>query len=168
MINSDVQEAINQQINQELSAAYSYLGMSAYFEHEELSGFASWCFAQYKEELEHAHRLFDYLLSRDGGKIELTPIAAPKSDYQSTLQVFETALQQEQKNTESINSLYRIAAAANDNATVSHLQWFIDEQVEEEKTASENLALVKLAGSDPHAILYLNDRYGGRKDSGKS
>lgn len=161
MIKADLQKAINQQIKQEIAAAYSYLGMSAYFHHENLSGFAHWCFLQYQEELEHALRLFNYLLDREG-RIQLEPIEAAKCEYSSPIEVFKTALEYEKANTRSIDALYERASALNDHATISHLQWFVDEQVEEEKNVGEALSLVERAGSDPNAILYLNDKFGSR------
>jgi len=165
MIKPDVEKAINQQIRQELGAAYSYLGMCAYFEHENLSGFAGWCLLQHQEELEHAMRLFRYLLDR-GGRISLSSIDAPRSDYGSPVEVFQTALQQEQANTRSIDELYTLASSVNDHATISHLQWFVDEQVEEEKSVGEILALVERAASDVNAMLYLNDKMGSRSADG--
>jgi ferritin len=161
MIKPDVEKAINQQIRQELGAAYSYLGMCAYFEHQNLAGFASWCLAQHQEELAHAMRLFRYLLDR-GGRVSLSSIEAPRADYGSPVEVFRTALAQEQSNTRSIDELYTLASSLNDHATISHLQWFVDEQVEEEKSVGEVLALVERAGSDVNAMLYLNDKLGAR------
>ena len=161
MINTDLQKAINQQINQEITAAYKYLGMSAYFNQENLSGFAHWCLAQYKEELEHALRLLHYLLDREG-QVQLEPIEAASTEYSSVIEVFKTALAQEKKNTQSIDELYKRASALSDHATISHLQWFVDEQVEEEKNVGEALALVERAGTDANAILYLNDKFGSR------
>lgn len=162
MINPEIQKAVNQQIKQEITAAYNYLGMSAYFHHENLSGFAQWCLIQYQEELQHALKLFHYLLDREG-RIKLEPIEAPQCNYDSPLEVFKTALAQEQENTRSIDALYERASALKDHATVSHLQWFVNEQVEEEKTVGEALSLVERAGSDPNAILYLNDRFASRQ-----
>ena len=166
MINAEIQDAINIQINQELASAYSYLGMAAYFQHENLIGFAHWCMMQYEEELGHARRLFDYVLDRDG-RIKLESIAAPKSEFESPLEVFKTALAEERENTRSIDELYRRASSLNDHATISHLQWFVDEQVEEEKSVGETLSLVERAGTDPHALLYLNDRLGDRQPEDK-
>jgi ferritin len=161
MIKPDVEKAINQQIRQELGAGYSYLGMSAYFEHQNLAGFARWCLLQHQEEIEHAMRLFRYLLDR-GGRVALSSIDAPRSDYSSPVEVFRTALAQEQANTRSIDELYKLASSLNDHATISHLQWFVDEQVEEEKVVGEVLALVERAGSEVNAMLYLNDKLGSR------
>ena len=165
MINPEIQKALNEQINQEFSAAYIYLGMAAYFEQENLTGFAHWCMLQNEEEQQHAMRLFKYLQDRDG-RVELESIEAPKSDYASTLEVFQVAQAKEQENTLSINKLYERASALNDHATISHLQWFVDEQVEEEKTVGEIVSLVERAGSDVSAILYLNDKVGARAPKG--
>lgn len=161
MINTDIEKAINDQINQELSAAYVYLGMSAYFEEENLAGFASWCVVQFEEEQQHAMRLLKYLQDREG-RVRLESIDAPRSDYSSPLEVFQSAQAQERANTKSINELYERASALNDHATISHLQWFVDEQVEEEKSVGEIVSLVERAGPDVSAILYLDDKLGAR------
>lgn len=163
---ASIQKAINQHINQEQSAAYIYLGMSACFDKESLSGFAHWCKMQYKEEIAHSMRLFQYLLDRVG-QVILDTIKAPRMHFDSPLEVFETALKQEKANTNSIDKLYELASRENDHATISHLQWFDDEQVEEEKNVSECVALIKRAGSDTNAILYLNDKLGDRNNSNK-
>jgi ferritin len=162
MLKQEIQDAINQQINIEMSSAYSYLSMAAYLDSENLSGFSKWCMLQHQEELQHAMRLFHYLLDR-GGKVQLNSIPAPQSDYDSVIDVFETALGLEQKNTEAIDQIYKRAGELNDHATISHMQWFIDEQVEEEKTVEEALSLVKRAGDDVHSLLYLNDRFAARQ-----
>ena len=158
---TSIQKAINEQINQEQSAAYIYLGMSAYFESENLTGFAHWCKMQYEEEIAHSMRLFQYLLDRDG-QVILDTIKAPRMHFESPVHVFETALEQEKANTKSIDKMYELASKENDHATISHLQWFVDEQVEEEKNVGEALALVQRAGNDANAILYLNDKFGER------
>ncbi len=160
-MNPQIATGINQQINQELTASYTYLGMTAYFEMESLTGFAHWCRLQHEEEQMHAKRLFDYLLDR-GGKVELAAIPSPRCDYESPLAVFEASLEQEEQNTRSINDLYDLASSLNDQATVSHLQWFVDEQVEEESLVGEVVSLVKRAGSEVAALLYLNDKLGAR------
>lgn len=165
MINAKTEIAINMQIKQELTAAYNYLGMSAHFHHENLSGFAHWCLVQYQEELVHAMRLFDYLLDR-GGRVDLEAIPQPKCTFSSPVEVFQTALAQERENTKSIDSLYQLAASLNDHATISHLQWFVDEQVEEEKSVGEVLSLVERANGEPNAILYLNDKLAARGSDG--
>lgn len=161
-MNPEIEAGINQQINQELTASYVYLAMSAYFEQESLRGFAKWCRVQSEEEQVHAMRLFDYLLDR-GGKVDLGTLPGPQSNYASPLAVFEASLAQEQQNTKSINELYDLAATLHDRATVSHLQWFLDEQVEEEALVGEVVSLVKRAASEVSALLYLNDKLGERQ-----
>ena len=164
-IDSKVQDAINKQINHEMTAAYNYLAMVVYFEQINLAGFAFWMRKQHEEELEHASKLFQYLLDR-GGKIELGTIPKPSSDFGSVAEVFETALKMEQANTASINEVYALAKQVNDYATLSHLQWFLDEQVEEEKTMDETLGLVRFAGDDKSALLTLNNQMAKRPDEG--
>lgn len=165
MIPPNVEKAIAAQINQELTAAYTYLAMAAWFDRESLDGFAHWMQMQYQEETAHGMRLFRYLLDR-GGKLELEGIGKPRTEYTSVSEVFETALEQERENTRAINALYELAGSLNDYATISHLQWFLDEQVEEEKSIEDVLALIERAGNEPSAILYLNDKMGARAAAG--
>lgn len=161
MIRSEVERALAGQINQELTAAYTYLAMAAWFDRQSLDGFAHWMQLQYQEETAHGMRLFRYLLDR-GGRLELEGIGKPRTEYDSVREVFEAALRQEQENTRSINALYELAGQLNDFATISHLQWFLDEQVEEEKSIEDILALLERAGGEPSALLYLNDKMGAR------
>ena len=162
MIEPTIEEALGKQINQEFTAAYNYLGMSAYFDSQSLDGFANWMQIQHDEEVEHGMRLFRYLLDR-GGKIELKAIPAPQSEYANTVSVFETALEQERENSRCINQLYELATKSNDFATKSHLQWFLDEQVEEEKSIEDIIAMLRLAKDDVSALLFLNDKLGSRE-----
>jgi ferritin len=162
MIHPEIESAINAQINQELTAAHSYLGMAAYFDVLNLDGFSRWMSLQHDEEGDHAKRLFRYLLDR-GGKVQLGAIPAPDFDAGDHVRLFEVALSQEQANTKSINELYELATKHNDHATKSHLQWFIDEQVEEEASIDEILGHLTLAGDDTAALLYLNDKLGQRQ-----
>lgn len=164
-IDSKIQDAINKQINHEMTAAYNYLAMVVYFEQINLAGFALWMRMQHEEELEHAGKLFQYLLDR-GGKIELDTIPKPSSEFASVAEVFETALKMEQANTASINRVYALAKELNDYATQSHLQWFLDEQVEEEKIMDETLGLVRFAGDDKSALLTLNNQMSKRPAEG--
>ena len=162
-INEQIETAINKQINHELTAAYSYLAMVVYFETINLSGFALWMRKQHEEELAHAGRLFQYLLDR-GGKVDLESIPKPLAEFDSVADVFESALAMEQKNTAAINAVYALAKEHNDYATQSHLQWFLDEQVEEEKLMDETLGLVRFAGDDKSALLTLNNQMAQRPD----
>lgn len=167
MIHQDLQDALNAQINQELTAAYNYLAISAYFNEDNLDGFASWMQLQHQEELVHAQRLQTYLLDR-GGHLELEAIEKPRSIFSSALEAFEYSLKQEQENTKSINRLYEIATRLNDHATNSHLQWFLDEQVEEEKSVEEVITTLQRIGSDVAGLLYLNDKLGTRQPEAES
>lgn len=162
MINNELACAINAQINQELTAAYNYLGMATYFDAENLDGFATWMYLQHDEENEHAMKLLRYLQDR-GGRVILESISSPQSDFKNPLEAFQISLTLEQKNTESINTLYELAFKHRDHATKSHLQWFIDEQVEEEKSVEDVIALLERIGNDTAGLLYLNDKLGERK-----
>lgn len=161
-LSKKIEAAINQQINHELAAAYNYLAVSAWFEQQNLAGFAKWFMMQRSEELEHAHRLYQYLLDR-GGVIGLEALPKPKQEFASALDAFKASLELEMSNTRAINALYQIAKTEDDFATLSHLQWFLDEQVEEEKIMTEAVALLEYAGTDSSALLMLNEKFGARK-----
>ena len=141
MLSQVVQDAINEQINNELFASYSYLSMSAWCEHQQFVGCAHWMRMQSEEERQHALKLQDFLLARNA-RVVLKPIAQPQVDFESIPAVFETALAQEQVVTGQIDSLYELAFKEKAFAALVELEWFITEQVEEEKTARENLANV--------------------------
>ena len=146
-MNAKVYEAMNDQIKHELYSAYFYLSMSAYCETENLPGFAKWLKVQAEEEQEHAMKLYDYLLDR-GEKISLKAIEQPPVEFKGVKDVFTKVYEHEQKVTGLINGIYAKAVEANDVASQIFLQWFINEQVEEEKNASSVLAMVtKLEGS---------------------
>lgn len=164
MLHSRIEDALNKQINLEFSASYIYLGMALYMDAEHLSGFASWMVAQSDEERTHARRLLRYMLDRNGN-VQLEAISQPKVDYDSIRAVFEASLEQEKNNTGSINALYSLASELDDYATQAHLKWFLDEQVEEEKSIIDILGRLDLAGEDKTAILILDqalaERSGG-------
>lgn len=162
MIQQELEAALNAQINQELTASYNYLGMSVYFDNENLEGFAAWMLMQHDEEKVHAMKLLQYLQDR-GGKVCLNAIPAPVFNYSKPLEVFQKALDTEVDNTKSINELYEIALRLNDHATKSHLQWFLDEQVEEEKSIEDIIALLERIGDESAGLLYLDDKLGTRK-----
>ena len=162
MIDSKVADALNKQINQEMTASYHYYAMSAHFEQKNLGGFASWMMVQRNEELAHADRLYRYVLDR-GGEVVLEAIEKPRTEFDSIRDVFQFAFETEKANTLSINELYTLAKSVNDYATLSHLQWFIDEQVEEEKTFDDALALIDMAGDDRSALILLNEKLGARQ-----
>lgn len=161
MIHEKLEAAINAQINQELTASYNYLGMSTYFDTQNLDGFAKWMLMQHDEEKVHAMKLLHYLQDR-GGTVKLNAIPAPVSNYSNPLEVFQKALETEVHNTTSINQLYELALNLSDHATKSHLQWFLDEQVEEEKSMEDVIALLERIGDETAGLLYLDDKLGGR------
>lgn len=162
MLNEVMQDAINEQINNELFAMYSYLSMSAYCEHTLFRGCAHWMRLQSQEEYGHAMRLYDFLIVRQG-RVKLRPIAQPESDFASLPVVFEKALAQEQVVTEQINSLYEMAFKEKAFAALVELEWFINEQVEEEKTARDIVAKFHLVKDDPAALLDLDRELGARQ-----
>lgn len=161
MLPDKMEKALNAQIGREFNSGYVYLAMAGYCEARNLSGFANWFRHQYQEENEHALRLFGYVLDR-GGRVDLGEIDKPRSDYGSVKELFETGLAIEMKNTEEINELYSLAIDLKDYATQSQLQWFIDEQVEEEKSLGDIVSLVEMAGEDKSALLMLNRQMGER------
>ena len=160
-MNPRVLEAINRQINSELSASYSYLGMSAYCERQKFVGAARWLRLQSGEEYMHAMKLFDFVLARDQS-VELMAIEQPKSDYKNVAEVFERALLQEQEVSRQIDALYEIAFHEKAFSAAAELQWFLTEQVEEEKTAREIVAKFRMVGSDPASLLDLDRELGAR------
>ena len=162
MIHKELESALNDQINQELTASYNYLGMATHFDNENLDGFSKWMFMQHEEEKVHAMKLLHYLQDR-GGKVSLNAIPAPISSFGEPIEVFRIALETEVQNTKSINGLYELALKLNDHATVSHLQWFLDEQVEEEKSIEDVIALLERIGNESAGLLYLDDKLGNRE-----
>ena len=161
MLNKTVQDAINNQINMEFVSSYVYLSMSAHFEAENLSGFAQWMRAQSDEERGHAMKLFDFVNNR-GGRVVLQSVAQPPTEFGSPLEIFQQALEHEQKVTASINQLYGLAVKENDYASQVMLQWFVNEQVEEEKTATAIVEQLKRIGDDGPALLVLGRELGQR------
>jgi ferritin len=161
MISKTVQDAINDQIKNELYSAYLYLSMSAHFEAANLLGFAHWMRVQAKEEQEHAMKFFDYI-NDQGGHVLLKAIDQPPTAWKSSLELFQQVLEHEQKVTGLINKLYELAVKENDYATQVMLQWFITEQVEEEKNASQVIEQLKLIDAHGAAVLMLDHQLGKR------
>jgi ferritin len=162
MLSQVIQDAINEQINNEMYSSYSYLSMAAYCEHQQFVGCAHWMRMQSQEETVHAMRLFDYMIARHG-RVILRPIAAPQVDFDSVQQVFERALAQEQTVTTQIDGLYELALKEKAFSALVELEWFIQEQVEEEKTAREVVHKFQLVREDPAALLDLDRELGGRQ-----
>jgi len=160
----DVQRAINEQINSEFSAWYQYLAMAAFCDREKFTGAAKWLRQQSLEEYQHGVKLFDFVLARNG-TVQLQTIDQPRAEFDSFAEVFEQALKQEEKVTAQINDLYELAFKSRAFAEMTELQWFLTEQVEEEKTARETVARFRLVGDDPGSLLDLDRELGARTDS---
>ena len=152
----------NEQINNEMASSYVYLGMSAWFEQTPYSGFASWMFNQSREETMHALKFYQYLIDRDA-KVELQTIAKPKSNFKTPIDVFEHSLKQEQQVTQQINDLFEVAEQVKDHASKNLLLWFLNEQMEEEKSVRDMLDRLTLAGNDPASLLVLDREAGERQ-----
>ena len=169
MISKKLEEALNHQINNELSSYYSYLAMTAFLETTPFSGFAGWMRAQAEEEKGHAMKIFDYLNDRDG-KVVLEAIPQPATDYSSPLEIFKTSLAQEIHVTAQINELYELARQEKDFAVQEYLGWFLTEQVEEEKSAQDMVDRLELAGDSVEALLLLDtqaaNRHGNETEAG--
>ena len=161
MINKTVQDAINEQIKNELYSAYLYLSMAAYFESLNLSGFTNWMKVQASEEQAHAMKFFEYVFER-GGRVQLKAIDQPPFEWKTSLEVFEQVLEHEQKVTGMIHSLYALALKENDYASQIMLQWFISEQVEEELNAATIIEQLKRINAHETAILMLDHDLGKR------
>jgi ferritin len=160
-----VEDAMNEQIKNELFSAYQYLSMAAYCESENLPGFAQWMRAQSLEETQHAVKFYDFILDRSG-RVVLHGIDGPVVEFGSPLEVFERALEHEKKVTAMINDLYGLAARENDYASQTFLQWFVTEQVEEEKNAEDVVETLKMIG-DKSEALFLLDRELGQRRTGQ-
>ncbi|MGB8645040.1 MAG: ferritin [Anaerolineae bacterium] len=161
MISQTMQDAINEQIRAEMYSANLYLSMSAYFEANNLPGLANWMRVQFQEEQSHALKFFDYLFER-GGRGVIGALDQPPSDFESPLDIFQKAYAHEQKVTGLINKLYELALKENDYPSQFLLQWYIKEQVEEEKNASTIVEELKQIGPIQGLILHLDHRLGKR------
>ncbi len=161
MLNQPVQDAINNQIRDEFYASHLYLSMSAYFEAEGLSGFASWMRKQSEEEREHALKFFDYVHDR-GGRVVLQPVGEVASKFESPLDAFKKAYEHECKVTASIKNIYEVAGNEKDYATQVMLHWFLEEQVEEEKNATDVIDMLERVGSSGQGLLMADRQLGAR------
>lgn len=162
MISDKLEKLLNDQIAKEQYAAHYYLSMSAYFESLDLEGIAHYFRVQSKEELMHADKMFDYLVDVEG-TVKLQNIPAPPHEFDDIVDVFAKALAHEQEVTESIHAINKAANDENDYATVTFLQYFIDEQVEEEATASMYLSKAKMVKDESSTLYLLDEKLGQRK-----
>jgi len=161
MLSQKVQDALNDQINMEFSSSYIYLGMSSYCALSNFPGCAQWLRMQSDEETNHAMRLRSFLIDRDC-PVKLHAINEAPTDYGSVADVFETALKQEMAVSKSINDLYDLAHQEKAFAALVELQWFITEQVEEEKTSRDIVAKFRMIKDDPSALIDMDRELGSR------
>jgi ferritin len=161
MISKTMQDALNAQINIEQYSAQLYLAMSAHCEVKSFKGFAHWLRVQAGEETAHAVKLIDFLLDR-GGRLELQPIPAPRTEFGSILQVFEQTLAHEKNITGKISALFAAARDEKDYASEITLQWYVTEQVEEEATISQIVDHLRAVGDQGGGIWYLDSKMGKR------
>ena len=167
MVSEAMEKALNAQFNAELYSGYLYLAMAAYFEDNDYSGFAAWMRVQADEELEHGMKFYDYILRR-GAKVNIEAIAKPETEWESPLAAFEQALSHERYETSLIHDLVALAREENDFATANFLQWFVEEQVEEEENAMENVSKLTLAGESKELLFKINEDMGTRTRGGSS
>lgn len=160
-MDKEMVNALNEQINKELYSAYLYLAMAAYCDNSDFSGTAQWMKLQAKEEVSHAMKIYQYLIDC-GEKVKLASIDAPEENFSSLIDVFEKTLAHEKKVTAMINKLYELALAKKDYKTQVMLHWFISEQVEEEKNASEILANLRRVENNPAALAMIDRKLGER------
>ncbi|MCX8159570.1 MAG: ferritin [Candidatus Saccharicenans sp.] len=162
MISKKMEEAINKQINEEMYSAYLYLSMAGYFAEQNLMGFYHWLYVQYHEELEHAEKFFKYLVER-GGQVRLTAIKEPEHNWKGPRDAFEAVLKHERHITGRINELVDLAEVEKDRASFAMLQWFVNEQVEEEANAQDILAKLEMVGDHKQGLLMIDRALAERK-----
>jgi ferritin len=161
MLSAKIQEALNKQINAESYSSYLYLSMSAYFEAESLKGMAHWMRVQAQEEHTHAMKLYDFVNDR-GGRVLLTELAGPKTQWSDPLEAFEDAYKHELKVTGLINDLMNLAATEKDHAAHDFLEWFANEQVQEEADAKLIVDQLKLVGGQGLGLFMIDQQLGQR------
>ncbi len=162
MLSKKIQDALNKQINAELYSSYLYLAMQGYFEANNLPGSAHWMKLQSEEERGHALKIFEFVYGRQG-RVDLTAIQQPGSKYKSPLDVFQKAYEHEKIVSDMIHRLYDLAVKENDYPTQVMLNWFVNEQVEEEKQALQIVEQLRLIGDNAPALLMLDHQLGERK-----
>jgi len=155
---------MNDQLKVELQSAYAYLGMAAYCETISLGGFATWLRRQAEEEYDHAMRFYNFVNDRQG-EVELSALEAPATKYKSPLAVFEKAFEQEQSVTAAIDKLYELVNDEKDFASQAWLDWFVTEQVEEEKTVALIVDKLKMIGDRGEALFILDKELGSRSET---
>ena len=161
MLKKNIEEALNAQINAEMWSAYLYLSMAAHCHAIGQPGMGKWFEVQFKEEQDHAKILFNYVIARNG-KVFLKPIDSVPTEWSSILNIFESTLRHEQQVTEMINKLFALTSKENDYATQSMLQWFIDEQVEEEENVQTIIDNIKMVQDNGYGLYMIDKELGSR------
>lgn len=154
-------KALNKQLNHEFFSAYLYLSMSAHCSKNDYNGSAKWFLLQYEEEHQHATRIYNYLIEQ-GASITLEALEKPSKKFGTLLEIFKLSLEHEQLMTRSLNELSDMALKEKDHATYNLLQWFVNEQVEEEASVGEIIAKLKMVKSDGYGILMIDNELGQR------
>jgi len=161
MLSKKMENALNEQINKEMYSAYLYMSMSAHSTNIGLTGFANWFMVQYKEEMEHAMKIYDYI-NNQCGKVTLNAIDKPISNFKDAMDMFQKTLKHEQFITKSINQLVDLSIKEKDHATHIFLQWFVTEQIEEEGNDNDIIAKLKLAGDKGNGLFIIDKEIGTR------
>lgn len=161
MASNKMMDALNEQLNKEMYSSYLYLSMSTYFEDQNLIGMATWMKTQSQEEYAHAMKFYDYILQIDG-RVKLLKIDEPASEWDSPKAAFENALKHEKFITKSIHELVDLALEEKDHATHAFLNWFVNEQVEEEDTAKGIIDKFTLIGDNKSGMYMLDNELGSR------
>ncbi|MHC1783323.1 MAG: ferritin [Anaerolineaceae bacterium] len=162
MLSTTISKEMNEQIKHEFFSAYLYLSMAAYAESINMAGVANWYKLQAEEEMEHGMKFFEYILDR-GGKIELQAIDKPQVKFTSVKETFDLSYAHEQKVTARINLIYSLAVKESDYASQAFLQWFVTEQVEEEKNASQIAEMLAMIGENTNGLFALDHQLSKRK-----
>ncbi len=162
MIGKNMQKAIGEQINRELYSAYLYLAMAGDLERKNLPGMAAWMRVQWQEEIGHGMKFLKFITER-GGHVKLQAIAEPPEEWASPLAAFEAAYEHEQMVTAHIHDLANLATKEKDLASLNFLQWYINEQVEEESQTNQIVQVLRMAAKAPGALMMLDHKLGERK-----
>ena len=157
-MNDKIYKALNEQIKHEFYSSYLYLSIASYFENIPLDGFGKWFRKQAEEEHEHAMKIYNYIIDRNL-HVDLQAIDKPTTKFNSIEEAFQMALEHERKVTHWIHQIYELAVQEKDHATHIFLQWFITEQVEEEKNAQDILDLIQFNGDNKAGLLVLDQNF---------
>jgi ferritin len=161
MLKPNVQDALNTQLNAEVASSYLYLSMAAHLESQNFRGMAHWMQTQAREEWKHAMKFFGHIIER-GGHVTLKQIDAPKGEWKSVLDVFQDTLKHEQCVTAGIHGIVKLSTAESDYATQNFLQWFVNEQVEEESSAQTIVSRLQMMGDGNVGLFILDGELGRR------